>query len=176
MKSFSRLDTALVSPAKPSSCVSNCKRKKLVSLASIYIFRPALWTNSKWMLVPSVFMSSVRGSPPLGRLICLPSPALVPWDPPWATCSWDPGSQINEQIETDSNMRRWNLDKHACLCLAERPYYPPPPLSPNYPPTHPPPLLTHLSDTHQRFVLVSHWQEVGGQQDVQQYGQNCRRS
>lgn len=77
------------------------------------------------MLVPSVFTSSVSGSPPQGHLICLSSPALVLWDPPCATCSWDPGSEINEQIETDSNMRRCDLYKHVCLCLAAPPYFSP---------------------------------------------------
>lgn len=40
--------------------------------------------------------------PPLGRLICHLSPALLLGDLPFATCSWDPGSKINKQIETDS--------------------------------------------------------------------------
>lgn len=58
-----------------------------------------------------VFAFSVSGSPPQGELICLPSPALLLWDPPFATCSWDPGSKINEQIETDSSVGRHYLDK-----------------------------------------------------------------
>lgn len=41
--------------------------------------------------------------PSWGRLLCLPSPSLLLGDPPCAACSWDPGSWINNQIETDSN-------------------------------------------------------------------------
>ena len=63
------------------------------------------------------------GGAALPSLPCLPSPALLLWDPPCATRSWDPGSRINEQIETDAGhgTDTFNEMPHAvlavCVCV-----------------------------------------------------------
>ncbi len=72
--------------------------------------------SNKLMLISGVFTFSVIRCLPRGS--CSASPALLLWDPPCATYSWDPGSPINEQIETDSNPGADTINKCPCTVLA----------------------------------------------------------
>ena len=119
------------------------------------------------------------GGAALPSLPCLPSPTLLLWDPPCATRSWDPGSRINEQIETDAGhgTDTFNEMPHAvlavcvcvCVCALLRQRC-----------NHVSVFFFYFGDAHCYLLSVeltcaAGWlTSAGNVQDVQQHGQDCR--